>query len=136
MKWQLHVLKDNQPCCKPIDVEGTVDLGRQDSTLAKEQTLAFPDQQPVCYSLTGMMRVVVAPGTEHRMLRHIQVEPLPQAGMFRLRNLSKHVAINLSGGLTVAPSSCIEGYSPLEFRIDRWTLRAQVGEERLSSVEM
>ncbi|HYV34606.1 MAG TPA: hypothetical protein VE988_02815, partial [Gemmataceae bacterium] len=141
MKWLLHVSKDNAPCCDPLEIEGAVDLGRQDSTLAKEQGMGTNGHLPSCYPMSeGVTRVVVASVNEHTMLRHIQIEPVNESGSFRVRNLSRHVAFHLTGGVTVPAASAVEGPSPLEFKIDRWTLRAEheveEEEEENSDIEM
>jgi adenylate cyclase len=135
MKWQLLVSKDSEQCFEPLEFEGPIDLGRQDSGLPREQTASMTPGKPLCYPMdTGMTRVVLASVKEQRLHRHIQVEPLAEAGMFRLTNLSKNVAIQLAEGPTVAPSSSFEARSPLEFCVDRWTLRAQVAD--ISTVMM
>ena len=137
MKWQLHVSKDSEPFCEPLNIEGSVDLGRQDSSLPQEKGASVTNRQPLRYDMeAGMERVVLASVTEQRLHRHIQVEPLSTSGMFRLTNLSRNVAIQIAGGPTVAPSSSFEGMSPLEFCVDRWTLRAQVGETSTVLLQM
>ena len=137
MKWQLHIYHQDLQYCEPLEVEGIVDLGRQDSSLPKEQGSTMSSELPMCYPLEdGITRVVVASVKEQRMHRHIQVEPLAEDGTFRLKNLSKGVAIHVSGGQTVAPSSVYDGKSPLEFQVDRWTLRAQVAEQSTVLMQM
>ncbi len=137
MKWQLHIYHQDAQYCEPLEVEGTVDLGRQDSSLPKEQGSTISSELPMCYPLeTGITRVVVASVKEQRMHRHIQVEPLGEDGTFRLKNLSRGVAIHVAGGQTVAPSSSYEGKAPLEFQVDCWTLRAQVSEPSTVLMQM
>jgi len=137
MKWQLHVIKDNEPWGDPLECQGAIDLGRQDSSLPKEQGASLTGGQRLCYPLdAGMTRVVLASVKEQRLHRHIQVEPLPQPGMFRLTNLSRNVAIQIADGPTVAPLGSFEGRSPLEFCVDRWTLRAQVGATSTEPMQM
>jgi adenylate cyclase len=129
MKWQLHVFRDSEQCFEPLDFEEAIDLGRQDNGLPKEQGASLPAGKPLCYPLeAGITRVVLASVKEQRLHRHIQVEPLPEPGMFRLKNLSRNVAIQLVEGPAIAPSSTFDGRSPLEFCVDRWTLRAQVAD--------
>jgi adenylate cyclase len=135
MKWQLHVLKDNQPCGTPVELEGPADLGRQDHHLDREKSLVLDGNSSITYPMgNGVTRVVLAPVSEHKMLRHIQVEPVPQTQQLRLRNLSRNVAIQIAGGPAVPPLSAFEADPPLEFCVDRWTLRAQVGGDQQAPV--
>jgi adenylate cyclase len=137
MKWQLHVMRDGEPSCEPVELDGAVDLGRQDSGFPKDQSSTLTGRQPLCYPLdNGMTRVVLASVKEQRLHRHIHVEPMADGGMFRLTNLSKNAAIQIVDGPMVGPSSSFEARSPLEFSIDRWTLRAESNETPSSTMLM
>src|SRR4051812_46333466 len=65
MKWQLHLFKDNRPIGAPLECEGVVDLGRQDTALDKEKALPPSVVLPFRYGLRpGVTRVVMALSTE------------------------------------------------------------------------
>jgi adenylate cyclase len=121
MKWQLYLYKDNRQIGAPVNVEGIVDLGRQDSTLEKEKSLSAV---PFVYPLKPGVTRVVMEATEKEMLRHLELEML-EGGRVRVRNLSGAVSIAIDTGGQVPPKGTQDVRLPAVFRVDKWSWRAQ-----------